>query len=385
VAVLSLIVSVVWDFRAHALHQPAASYATVRATGGGVTYPETRSAQRFPYGGLNPQTGLSGKESPPRVDGRIKPPVPSGIWSTGWNWLHLHYGFWWVLIPAGGIVMGYVYTLAHRRATLQRKGVRWKQSDLPMRSSESGAAPVAGPMRHLNAAADHVAAQMESQKILLAYASHELRSPLARIRMALELAAQSETARQRARAEIVRDLDELDQIIGRTLLITQLEIKSDLCNHEQVDLIGLLAEECARANVTLNIAPNIAASTANGIMLGSLFLLRQAVRNLLENATQYGQRADKTSDNSVLLEYESAVNHAVLIHVDDCGPGVPLDQVECIFERFYALPGTGKRGLGLGLTLVRMIAERHGGSITYSNRAGGGARFTLRLPRQAAL
>jgi signal transduction histidine kinase len=237
-------------------------------------------------------------------------------------------------------------------------------------------------MRYLNAAAHQVTAGVESQKALLAYASHELRSPLARIRMAVELASQSETARQRAHAEIVHNLDQLDQIIGRILLTTRLEISSDPYRYEPVDLIGLLAEECARANATLNIAPGVAADTANGVVRGSLFLLRHAVRNLLENATRYGESADKPHDNSVLLEYESTAGPAALIHVDDCGPGVPPDQRESIFERFYTLPGVGKRGLGLGLTLVRAIADRHGGSITCTSRAGGGARFTLRLPRQ---
>ena len=74
-----------------------------------------------------------------------------------------------------------------------------------------------------------------------------------------------------------------------------------------------------------------------------------------------------------------------VLHVDDRGPGVPPEQRERIFEPFYRLPGASERegGVGLGLALVRSIAQRHGGSVTCDNRVGGGARFTLRLALDA--
>lgn len=236
--------------------------------------------------------------------------------------------------------------------------------------------------RHFSAAANRIAALIDSQKSLLIHASHELRSPLTRIRMAVELAWQSDTGGQRARTEILHNLNELDRIIEKILLASRVEIKSSLYDAEPVDLIGLLNEACVHPSITLSIAPGVTANPSDFVVRGSPLLLRQAVCNLLENAAQHGKHADGTSQTSVLLEYENTAPPAVLVHVDDCGPGIPADQREHIFEPFYVIPSTPTRGFGLGLALVRIIAQRHGGSVTCSGREGGGMRFTLRLPSQ---
>ena len=111
-------------------------------------------------------------------------------------------------------------------------------------------------------------------------------------------------------------------------------------------------------------------------MQGVSKLLRRAVRNLLENARRYSQ-------GEITLSLAKQGN-LVEIRVEDQGPGVPEAQRERIFEKFYRLPGASERsgGVGLGLSLVRSIAERHGGTVDCEERrdGGSGASFVIRLP-----
>jgi signal transduction histidine kinase len=242
---------------------------------------------------------------------------------------------------------------------------------------------VADLAHHFNTAADHIqelmnaqAALLQSQKSLLANASHELRSPLARIRMALELlpAAGAGALTDRTRGELTRNVAELDALVEEILLASRLEAReADLGTVEPVELLALLAEESAR--VGANFEPE--GSAAAVLVPGVPRLLRRAVRNLLENAVRYGQAAEEPA----LVQLTSVDGHAQ-ITVSDRGPGVPPALRERIFEPFYRLPGASERqgGVGLGLALVRQIAERHGGTVQCREREGGGAQFVLRLP-----
>jgi signal transduction histidine kinase len=310
-----------------------------------------------------------------------------------WSWddalalLRPPYGFLWVLALAGIVVMVGIFPVARRLTTrleaLQRGVQRWGEGDLSARApADGGQDEVADLSRHFNAAAERIqglmdgqAALLRSQKSLLANASHELRSPLARIRMALELGHAMPAANQ----EISRSITELDQLVDEILLASRLDARqADLGAEEAeepVDLIGLLAEECARVGAAMELRPGTSEVVAPGVSR----LLRRAVRNLLENAVRHGSRA--TGAEQVSAELGVQDGWAVL-HVDDRGPGVPPDQRQRIFEPFYRLPGASERegGFGLGLTLVRSIAGRHRGSVSCDNRQGGGARFTLRLP-----
>ena len=300
-------------------------------------------------------------------------------------WLRPPYGFWWTLGLAGlGVMIG-VFPVA-RRLTQRLEGLqsgvqRWGEGDLSVRLPEGGHDEVADLSRRFNAAAERVqslmasqAALLQSQKSLLANASHELRSPLARIRMAIELVGAQGSPT--ARAEIQRNIAELDQLVDEILLASRLDAReADMGTVESVDLIGLLAEECARVGAVFELPE----CTGEVVVPGVVKLLRRAVRNLLENAVRHGRRTGRAE---VVAQLSLQGGHAVL-HIDDRGPGVPPDQRERIFEPFYRLPGASERegGVGLGLALVRQIAARHGGSVACDNREGGGARFTLRLPK----
>ncbi|TXK27392.1 HAMP domain-containing protein [Ottowia sp. GY511] len=295
-------------------------------------------------------------------------------------WLRPPYGFLWVLGLAGLMVMVGVFPVARRLTQrlegLQRGVQRWGEGDLSVRLPASGQDEVADLSRRFNDAAERVqslmdsqAALLRSQKSLLANASHELRSPLARIRMALELSGSAPSPA--VRAEIGRNIVELDQLIDEILLASRLDAKElDLGTMEEVDLVGLVAEEAARVNAAFEPAEGVTSVLVPGVNR----LLRRAVRNLLENARRYGGQ-----DVSAELWTE---NGQAVVAVNDRGPGVPVDQRERIFEPFYRMPGASEShgGVGLGLALVRSIAERHGGQVSCGPREGGGARFRLSFP-----
>jgi signal transduction histidine kinase len=317
-----------------------------------------------------------------------------------WDWLRSPYSFWWTLALSGLTVvicvLPFAWHLTRRLEALQRNVLRsvqrWEQGDLTVRLPDaSGDDEVANLTRNLNTAAERIAALIQAHKSLLANASHELRSPLARIRMAVELAGPSDDARrQTARQEILRNLNEIDQVVEEILLTSRLQTDgADLGAIEPVDLIGLLAEECAHVNATLNVAPELAADPDLATVQGIPRLLRRAVRNLLENATRYGVQPGLEPQISAQIECAAGMGAGakrdLLIHVEDNGPGVPLELRERIFEPFYRVPGVSDNdsGVGLGLPLVRSIAQRHGGDVICDQRPGGGARFTLRLPMTA--
>ncbi|HEV7912434.1 MAG TPA: HAMP domain-containing sensor histidine kinase, partial [Albitalea sp.] len=223
-----------------------------------------------------------------------------------------------------------------------------------------------------NQAAARIEALVRSHQSLLANASHELRSPLARMKMAVSMIEDAPPAhRDRLKHEIDTDIAELDALVEEVLLASRLDALRDLEHRERVDLLGLAAEEAARVDATLEPAQDGVPLTT----VGDERLLRRALRNLLENAKRYGG-----DDVSVTAAREGS---QLVLRVCDRGPGVPAALRERIFEPFYRLPGHAEKsgGVGLGLSLVKQIAERHGGQVRCEPRDGGGSCFVLALPQ----
>jgi signal transduction histidine kinase len=305
-------------------------------------------------------------------------------------WLRPPFGFFWTLSMVAIAVALATYPiirkLTRRLERLQNGVEKWGEGDLSFRVAEGGQDEVAFLASRFNQAAQRVEtlvksqdALLASQKSLLANASHELRSPLARIRMGLELmGAPSSPA---FKDEISRNITELDQLIEEILLASRLDAReADLGTVESVDLIGMAAEECARAEAELDVhlvnpvdgAPQGESSTL--LVDGVSKLLRRVMRNLLENARRHAA-------GSITVTLGRTDGQAV-IRVCDRGPGVPEDLRERIFEPFYRLPGAteGDGGVGLGLSLVKSITIRHGGTVNCENRPDGGACFVIHLP-----
>lgn len=256
-----------------------------------------------------------------------------------------------------------VRRLAQRLERLQRGVESLGAGNLAARVAVEGSDEVARLAQSFNHAAMRIESLVGAHKDLLANASHELRTPLARVRMAVELLKGDVDAKQRARLE--RDIVELDHLIEEILLTSRLDALHEHDVEEDVDLLALAAEECARyADVQLDGAPCCVRGDAN--------LLRRMLRNLLNNAARHGRPP---------VHVEVTAGEAIRIVVSDAGPGIPAAQRERIFEPFFRRSESrNEAGAGLGLALVRQIARRHGGEARYETDAGSGSRFVIVLP-----
>lgn len=296
-------------------------------------------------------------------------------------WNRPPFGFGWILGLVGLAVALGAYPVMRRLTlrleALQRGVERWGAGDLSARVDVEGRDEVAFLARRFNHAAERIETLMALHKSLLANASHELRSPLARIRMSLELMNADAASPQWI--EISRSISELDQLIDEILLASRLDAKqTDAEPFETLDLTGLAAEECSRVNAQLQAELGIAVSGHSLTVQGSARLLRRLIRNLLENARRYSSGEISLT----LAQTGTGAQQRAVIRVNDRGPGVPPDQRERIFEPFYRLRGASEQegGVGLGLALVKSITERHGGTVRCEARPGGGASFIVELP-----
>ena len=274
-----------------------------------------------------------------------------------------------VAIGAYPVIRRLTRRLEHLQSSVDALGA----GDLSARVRVQGSDEVAHLSDSFNRAAARIAALMAAQKALLANASHELRSPLARIRMAVELMESGDRAG--ASQELRKNIVELDQLIDEILLASRLDAAAadDESAFESLDFTALVAEECARVDAKL--------SSHTAEIMGDPRLLRRLVRNLLENAHRHGGG----SPIEVALTLPDARH--VELAVCDRGGGVPKAERERIFEPFFRARGMreGDGGVGLGLSLVRAIARRHGGEARCAARSGGGTNFTVLLKRSPSL
>jgi two-component system, OmpR family, sensor kinase len=265
--------------------------------------------------------------------------------------------------------------LAARRITrrlerLERGVARFGEGALDVRVYVRGRDEIARLADVFNRSFDRIAGLLKQQRRMLQSASHELRSPLARLRMALELSTEpgvSAEALEKLRLNSTRDIEELDALIGDLLLAGRLadtELPKDFV---EVALWPIVESEAAQVSAHVLGEPEA--------VLGNPRMLRSLVRNLLENARRHGR-------DPITLSLAHTGNEVVL-RVEDKGDGVPAADRERIFEAFYRPAGhrEGKDGgVGLGLSLVQNIALHHGGSVRYVPCEG--SCFEVRLPNR---
>jgi signal transduction histidine kinase len=262
-----------------------------------------------------------------------------------------------------------VRQLTRRLERLQQGVAAFGEGNLAARVSISGHDEIAKLAETFNASAARIEQLLNAHRTLLANASHELRSPLSRLRMAVEKVGAASDCD--ARSEIQRNITELDALVEEILLASRLQAgtEQDL-RFESVDLLALIAEECAPYGADLSAPGGVLP-----LMHADPRLLRRLFRNLLENAVRYG-------GNEAPAVSTEMRGGCAQVMVCDRGPGVPEDEREKIFEPFYRLRSAPESagGAGLGLALVRQIAERHGGDVRCLPREGGGTCFSVTLP-----
>jgi signal transduction histidine kinase len=237
--------------------------------------------------------------------------------------------------------------------------------------------------RGFNVMAERLQSMVLAQQRLLGDISHELRSPLARLGVALGLARQrSGTAANTALDRIERESENLNEMIGQLLTLTRLESGTDGRMRTNVDLTALLREvvddadfEARSTNRTVRVVGSDSCATS-----GVEELLRSAIENVVRNAVRY---APEGTAVEVTLERQNGSNDSfAVISVRDHGQGVPEAALEKIFRPFYRTEDARDResgGTGLGLAITERAVRLHGGSVKAANAADGGLIIQLRL------
>jgi len=235
---------------------------------------------------------------------------------------------------------------------------------------------------------NHMAERLESlvsaQKLLLRDVSHELRSPLARLTVALELAREdADPAMETHLARIERETRNLNQLIGQLLTLSSMEALEKIANFERLSLNRLIEDMIPDAAYEARQRQSSVVFQASDecFLLGNQELLHRAIENILRNAIRYTEPGTEIEISlGAAVEHEESV---AVLEVSDRGPGIPEGELHAIFLPFYRVdnarsPHTG--GSGVGLAIAVRAVKLHGGELSAFNRPGGGATIRMRLP-----
>ena len=238
----------------------------------------------------------------------------------------------------------------------------------------------------LDAMAERLRQLLEAKQQLLRDVSHELRSPLARLQLALSLARRDETGAERHLARIACEADRLEQLIARTLKLVRLERPAAALEHLTIDVGELLRNIAADVAIEADARGCLVSVQAQGklVVSGDPEVLRSAFENVIRNAVRYSPAGAVVA---VSAHQKGADGAPVEVAVRDQGPGVPEKDLALIFEPFYradvAREHRSAGGEGLGLAIAARAVALHGGSISARNLEGGGLAVTVLLPARA--
>ncbi|MBI4263794.1 MAG: HAMP domain-containing histidine kinase [Acidobacteria bacterium] len=298
-----------------------------------------------------------------------------------------------VLAVGAALIAFVVFGPVRRRLRqVQDATERLGSGDLSARAPEQGGDEVAAVARSFNRMADELATRAraleaadKARRQLLADVSHELMTPLTAMRGYVETLTMSEVTldpatRQRYLGIITDETHRLERIVGDLLDLARLEGGGAAMRQDAVDVETLFARVAERHERELTdrgitLERRVAANAAR--LVGDRDRLEQALQNLMANALRH------TPDSGRIALAADAVEAGLRITVRDSGPGIPPEHLPSIFERFYkADAARASTGSGLGLSIVKTIVERHGGTITARNDQGAVFEITLPAPRR---
>lgn len=248
--------------------------------------------------------------------------------------------------------------------------------------------PVPAELRQLVQALDgfmgRLADNLDTLRLFIAEAAHQLRTPLAALRAQVQVALdEDDPAEQRRSLEaVLRNAERLSRLVNQLLSDASVNHRSTLQQFEPVDLRTLLRQAMHETvpqaapcpDITLTESGAMATVTAVWV-LGDGLMLREAFKNVIDNALKHGS----TKGGAVRVKLDRCEGGWKVVIADD-GPGVAAAHAHTIFERFVRGPGTRVMGAGLGLAIVRRVLVSHGGTIDLTNRVGGGLDVTVVLP-----
>ena len=233
--------------------------------------------------------------------------------------------------------------------------------------SEEGPREVRQAVAAFNEMQSRVRRFVDDRTRMLAAISHDLRSPITRLRLRAEMLPQGE-----ASGRMLADLAEMEAMVSSTLEFARGEAVTE--PSQVIDLAATIEAVCDNAS-DMGLPAEF---DWQGRLVCTCrpLAMKRALANVVENAARYGARA---------MVHARHAGHTIVVTVDDDGPGIPEAEMDLVFTPFFRLEGSRNRktgGIGLGLTVVRTIVRAHGGDILLENRAGGGLRVTITLPQE---
>lgn len=291
------------------------------------------------------------------------------------------------------VTFGITLVITRPISSLRNAARQLAAGNLTARAKSSGAQAdgksgdeLRGLVYDFNVMAERLQSLVESHKLLLRDVSHELRSPLARLSVALEWAREEaqpgiEEQLERMESEVVR----LNSLIGQLLSLSHLESATSLTANQRFVVASLIADlipdmeyEARGRRCSINFSDS---SSHDGQVIGSSELLGRAIENVIRNAIAYTEEG--TAVEIGLSNVSRAGKDYVVLQIRDHGPGVPEAALQSIFHPFYRLDSSRRRstgGFGVGLAIAERSVQLHGGAIVARNAAEGGLIVEMSLP-----